>query len=81
MDAVTEMVYNILNSGDFKGMCTLFGLFLVGDGMAAPPSAAGHDTIAANVIKVCGSSSMHPFKRYGIYTVAVCVGSFVELYI
>ena len=53
-DAVINEVYNILNADDFAGMCTIFGLFLVGDGMAAHPSAAGHDEIAAAVIDAYG---------------------------
>ena len=39
-----------LNTDEIKGMCKIYGLFKVGNGMSVHPTPAGHDQIAASVI-------------------------------
>ena len=49
--AVQDYVFSILDGDDsLKGMCTVFGLFQVGNGMSVHPTPAGHDDLAASVI-------------------------------
>ena len=51
MAAVIDMVYDILNSGNFAGICTLFGLAMVGDGIVSHPSAAGHEVVYNAIVE------------------------------
>ena len=50
-EAVRQWLYNGLQSSENnQGMCKIYGLFQVGNGMGAHPSPAGHDDIAQSVI-------------------------------
>ncbi len=50
-ESTRAWLLNVLSTGDFPGMCKIYGLFQIGDGMSVHPTPSAHDEIAEAVIE------------------------------
>lgn len=79
-EATREWLLAGLSTEVTQGMCKIYGLFKVGNGMSVHPTPAGHDKIAASVIAAYGN---HTAKDETIKNVEVALSAlkgFLEEY-
>ena len=72
-----ELAEYLTSTNEFKGMCKIYALFKVGNGMSVHPTPAGHDKIAAKVIEAY--RSQHTAKDEVIDRVEIALDELYKL--
>lgn len=69
-----------LSTNETQGMCKIYGLFKVGNGMSVHPTPAGHDEIAGSVIKAYKKHTVQDETAKNVNVVLGELKGFLEKY-
>ena len=79
-DASRQWLLEGLSTEETQGMCKIYGLFKVGNGMSVHPTPAGHDAIAASVKAAYGKHTIQDETIENVEIVLSELYNLVETY-
>ena len=79
-ESTRTWLLNGLSTNETQGMCKIYGLFKVGNGMSVHPTPAGHDEIAGSVIKAYKKHTVQDETAKNVNVVLGELKGFLEKY-